>query len=63
MPDPKDNIPWGPWRPDKEGVPSTELVPVEQPDPGNDRLIDDLQDEAAPKPKRCPNCGQELPRE
>lgn len=47
--------------PDEQDKPSTELVPIEQPDPGNDRLIDELQDDAAPKPKRCPHCGQELP--
>ena len=49
--------------PDEKDKPSTELVPIEDADPGNDRLIDELQTEAEPKPKRCPHCGQELPRE
>jgi len=49
--------------PDEKDKPSTEIAPVDQPDPGNEKLIDDLQAEAAPKPKRCPHCKQELPRE
>lgn len=37
-----------------------ELVPV---DPSNDALLDDLQEAAKPKAKRCPHCGGELPRD
>lgn len=50
--------------PDEKDKPSTDLVPVPtEPDPSNDKLIDDLQGEAQPKQKRCPHCGGELPRE
>ena len=34
------------------------LIPKpSSPDPGNDALIDQLQADAAPEPKRCPHCG------
>lgn len=50
--------------PDDKNKPSTDLVPVSaEPDPSNDKLIDDLQGEAQPKPKRCPHCGKDLPTE
>lgn len=45
-------------------VPVSQLpVAIPQEEASGEKLIDDLQDEAVPKPKRCPHCGGELPRE
>lgn len=58
MSDPKD---------EQEPVPlvpvSTLPVAVEPEDASGDHLIEQLQAEAEPKPKRCPHCGKELPRD
>lgn len=44
-------------------VPVSTMPAVVADDPSNDKLIAQLEAEGKPKPKRCPHCGRELPRE
>ena len=44
-------------------VPVATLPAVIDDDPANDKLLEQLEAEGRPIPKRCPHCGKELPRE
>lgn len=46
---------------DRTAADAIEPDPI-QPDPIQDE-IDRLEREAAPRPKLCPHCGKEIPRE